>query len=387
MKILHVGKYYPPFMGGMETVLENLATGLTEAGHEVSVIVAGETTAEQQEIVTCPGGSLRLTRLASIGVVNSQPLTMGLVSALRREIQEFRPDLVHLHLPNPLLGLAWMVLQNLPGQASLPPFVIWYHADITRQKLGSVLVGPVVRWCLDAARGICVSSPQLLEQSPALKPSRDRVRTIPFGIAARPWSEVVSTLDGPFLFIGRLVPYKGLEILLKAVAQTGGVRLVLVGDGPLRGSLEARCQDLGLEDRVSLTGPLPRRELVNIMSSARGLVLPSLDSSETFGLVQLEAMAAGLPVVASDLDTGVGDVGVPDQTCLLVKPGDIAALGQALGGLQADPARCREMGERGRAHFTAHYSRDNMIEAVADWYDEILRTGSLQQTQRLNPEV
>lgn len=387
MKILHVGKYYPPFMGGMETVLENLATGLAEAGHEVSVIVAGETASEQRETITSSGGSVRLTRLASLGVVNSQPLTMGLVSALRREIQEFRPDLVHLHLPNPLLGLAWMILQNLPGQSGLPPFVIWYHADITRQKLGSVLVAPVVRWCLNEARGVCVSSPQLLEQSQALSTCRDRVRTIPFGIAARPWTEVVSTLDGPFLFIGRLVSYKGLEILLNAVAQTDGVSLVLVGDGPLRESLKSRCQDLGLGHRVTLTGPLPRQELLDIMSSARGLVLPSLDSSETFGLVQLEAMAAGLPVVASDLDTGVGEVGVPDQTCLLVKPGDSEALGQALELLQTDPARCRKMGEMGRTHFAAHYSRHKMVETVVGWYEEILSTGGQQQFPRRNPEV
>lgn len=371
----------------METVLENLALGLNSAGHEVSVLVAGQSAGDQRETISGDLGSLRLTRLASLGVINSQPLTLGLVSALRREIQEFRPDIVHLHLPNPLLGLAWMVLQALPGHRGLPPFVIWYHADITRQRLGSVLVGPVVRWCLNRAAGICVSSPRLLDRSKALTAHRSKVRTIPFGIDEQPWIGVNSTLDGPFLFIGRLVPYKGLEILLEALAGTEDGQLILVGEGPLRRTLEARIVELGLGDRVTLAGQLPQAAILEIMASARALVLPSLDASETFGLVQLEAMAAGLPVVATDLATGVAEVGIPDRTCLLVPPGDAAALGQVLRQLLSDGDQCRNMGDLGRKHFLASYSRDKMIATIVAWYDEILSSTGQHDSPGNNQEV
>ena len=372
MRILHVGKYYPPFLGGMETVLENLAVGLLDAGQEVSVLVAAQSGKDSRETIDGDGSNGRLTRLARFGVVNSQPLTLGLTRALRREIQDFQPDLVHLHLPNPLLGLAWLTLAAGSRGSDLPPCLVWHHADITRQKMGRALTGPVVRRCLEEAAGICVSSGKLLENSRDLAPYRDKVAVIPFGIDSHPWSEVRSTCAGPFLFIGRLVHYKGLEILIEAIGASDGGELVMVGEGPLQAKLERLVSSLGLGTRVRLAGSLPTKDILSIMGTARALVLPSIDASETFGLVQLEAMAAGLAVVATDLPTGVAEVGQAGQTCLLVSPGDTESLRSALNLLLADKETCRTMGQRGREHFLANYSRPQMISAVLTWYETVL---------------
>jgi glycosyltransferase involved in cell wall biosynthesis len=372
MKILHVGKYYPPFRGGMETVLESLLKGLLEAEQEVSVLVAGQDDLGRREEIQHGDGAADLTRLANLGVLNSQPLTPGLPLALHREIQRFEPDLVHLHLPNPLLAATWLGLGALAGPGGLPPMAVWHHADITRQRLGRRLTAPVVGRCLGRAAGIAVSSETLLENSRDLAPWRGKVRVIPFGLDPDPWQSVESSFNGPFLFVGRLVPYKGLDILVRAMTRVPAGELVLVGEGPLAGSLSRQISELGLENRVTLAGALPRAELLRIMATSRGLVLPSLDASETFGLVQLEAMAAGLPVVASDLPTGVRQVGQEGATCLLVQPGDAAALGRALELLHRDSGLCRELGAGGRRRFLAGYTGRHMITSLLAWYDQLL---------------
>ena len=249
---------------------------------------------------------------------------------------------------------------------------VWHHADITRQRLGRVVVGPVVRRCLAMARGISVASTGLAENSADLAPFRDRVRVIPFGLPAAPWDQVQSDFSGPFLFIGRLVPYKGLEVLLRAIQLVPSAGLVLVGEGPLRATLAGLIRERGLQDRVRLAGRLEDAQVRELMAGCRGLVLPSLDRSETFGLVQLEAMAAGLPVIASDIPTGIRQVGVPDQTCLLAPAGDVPGLAAVLGRVMAEPELGPRLGRAGRERFQELFTRRVMIRNLLAWYEDLL---------------
>ncbi len=373
MRILHLGKYYAPFRGGMETVLQNLTEGLLDAGHEVSVLVAGTDSLTITETIAGPvtGKTGRLLRSAAHGQLNSQPLTPSLYSHLRHEVARLRPDVVHVHLPNPLAAAIW----RLPGpwhRPAGPVLAVWHHADVTRQRLGGLLVRPWTSSLLSAAAGICVSARNLAERSVELAPVRDRIEVVPFGIEERPWIDLEPRRDGPFLFLGRLVGYKGLGMLLEAVRRVPEAELSIVGEGPLRGILREQIRDLGLQRRVSLVGHLDGNELARLMESARALVLPSVDTSETFGLVQLEAMASGIPVIASDLPTGVSEVGVPDETCLLVPPGDAGMLAVALKRLIDDTAMCERLGTAGRHRFLSGFTRKRMIENLVPWYEGLL---------------
>jgi rhamnosyl/mannosyltransferase len=231
---------------------------------------------------------------------------------------------------------------------------------------------PLVRRLLRRAAGICVSTAALKEASPFVRPHADRTRVITFGIDPAPWCDVTPRGRGPFLFVGRLVPYKGLGVLLEALARVPGAELVVVGEGPLAEEIRRAGGRPGLAGRVRLVGACDRAELAGLMAEARAVVLPSLDRSETFGLVQLEAMASGVPVIVSDVETGIARVGEPGVTGLVVGPGDADDLARAIATFQDDPDLARAMGEAGRRRFARHYTRELMIEDLLRWYDEIL---------------
>ncbi|MBE0566865.1 MAG: glycosyltransferase [Krumholzibacteria bacterium] len=367
MRILHLGKYYHPHRGGMETALRELAEGLAARGVEVSVLVAGGDR-DRAEPLTAGGG--RLVRAWTPAVLNSQPLNPTLVGLLHRELAAFDPDLVHLHLPNPLGAAAWLVARA--GRRRRPPLAIGHHADITRQRLGRLAAGPLQEACLRQALGIAVSSAAHRDGSRELAGHRSRTAVVPFGLDPAPWEGVVARGDGPFLFVGRLVRYKGLDVLLDALRDVPEARLAVVGGGPLAGRLARRAEGLGVADRVEWVGEVDHDELVRRLAAARALILPSLDASETFGLSQLEAMAAGVPVIASDLPTGVREVAAPGASHLLVPPGRPGDLAAAMRRLLADPKLALAMGAAGRARQRRDFTRDAMIDRLLAWYGALL---------------
>ena len=147
---------------------------------------------------------------------------------------------------------------------------------------------------------------------------------------------------------------------------------MVIGTGPLAAELERTARRLGVDGRVDWIGDSEPAVLRRHLAAARALVLPSLDTSETFGLAQLEAMAAGVPVIASDLPTGVREVADTASSHLLVPPGDAQALATALRTLADDPARALAMGRAGRARQRRDFTRDAMCRRLLAWYGRLL---------------
>jgi rhamnosyl/mannosyltransferase len=370
MRILQVGKYYHPYKGGMETALRQVCEGLIAQGHEVRALVAGGGATTRREVLGGQAGAL--VRVATWGTWNSQPLTLTLPRVLAREIADFAPDVVHLHLPNPGACWAW---QRLGRRREKPSLAVWYHADITRQRLGGRLVSPLLRRCLGEADGICVSTEALARTSPVLQPWRDKVRVIPFGIDPEPFAGIGPAAAGPFLFVGRLVRYKGLLILVGAVGNLPGAELEIAGSGPLASEVADLIARGGWGDRIRLLGEIPDEALPGLLARSRALVLPSLDRSETFGLCLLEAMAAGRPVVTSDLDSGVLEVNVPGVTGWTAPPGDTAAWTRVLAEVLAAPDEACLRGEAGRRRVRERFPRERMAQDLAQWYVQLARAG------------
>jgi rhamnosyl/mannosyltransferase len=174
------------------------------------------------------------------------------------------------------------------------------------------------------------------------------------------------------LFVGRLVYYKGVDVLLRAIARIPEVAVVVAGDGPLRRELEDTTRLLGLGDRAAFVGEVEPLRLAALYHAATALVLPSVERTEMFGMVQLEAMAAGKPVISTDLPTGVPYVNRHRSTGLVVSPGDRIALERAIREISFNPSVSAEMGAAGRARVLEEFTLERQAKRYESLYRELL---------------
>lgn len=362
LKVLHVGKFYPPHPGGMETHLELLCRTIR---HEVDVEVI--VSADGKETVRETVDGVPVTRIGTRFTLSSASFNPGMARAIRQA----NADVVHLHHPNPTAALSYFAARPR-GR-----LIVTYHSDIVRQKVLGPLVSPLIHALLLRAHAIIASSPQYAASSPVLRRHGKRVRVIPFGIDAAEFQRVAASEVARvraqhggsriILGAGRLVYYKGFEYLVRAV-QRLDARLLIAGDGPLREPLQALVAELGLTDRVTLLGAVP--DLRPYYHAADIFTLPAVARSEAFGIVQMEAMACGLPVVNTSLDTGVPFVSLHGETGLTVPPGDVDALAAALATLLDDPDLRGRMGEAGRLRIEEELSAERMAARTLALYRE-----------------
>ncbi len=311
MKVLHVGKYYPPHMGGMEIYLQQLVLHQSKV-MDVAAIVASDLRRTQVEFLD----GAKIARVASLGVIASMPITPTMAWPIRQN----KADLVHLHTPNPGAALA-LLMSGHSGK-----LIITHHADTLGRKQLRRLTDPFVRRVMERAAAIIVTSKRYLETSEELAPFRDKCRIIPLGIDPTPHKRnddaatknIRATYgEGLILAVGRLVPYKGFEYLIRSMKSVNGV-LLLVGTGPLQDELQGCIQECGVQDKVLMLGRVD--DIAQYYKAAKIFVIPSITRAEAFGLVQIEAMAAGIPVINTDIPSGVPEVSVHGQTGFTVPP-------------------------------------------------------------------
>jgi glycosyltransferase involved in cell wall biosynthesis len=367
MKVLHVGKYYPPVPGGMERVLQLLCEG--ERGQVDSrVLVAGTGRTTVHEV----RNGVPVTRAGSLAMIGS----VGLSPSLPFELSRARRDITVLHEPNPVA----LVSDCVTGGRG--PLVVYFHSEVVRAEWKyALLYRPFLRRVLDRADRIIVASPSMAEGAEQLAPYRHKCVVIPYGIDPAPFAETPAiraravSLRGEgstplVLFTGRLVPYKGVDVLLRAMASIDA-RLVVVGDGPMRGVLQAQARAT-CGGRVTFAGTVPDPELTALYHACDLLVLPSVTRAEAFGMVQIEAMACGKPVVSTSVPSGVPWVNQDNETGLIVRPGDADALAGAVRCLVGDPALRARLGDAGRRRVAREFTAVRMAERTVALYREVL---------------
>jgi len=312
---------------------------------------------------------VRVVRARTLGTVLSQPLAPGLPGLVRREAG----DVVHLHHPNPLGDVA--VLSDRAR-----PLVVTQHSDVVRQRALWPLYGPLVRRAFARAGRIVVASEQYVASSRELSGFAEKVRVIPYGIDGsrfEPGPETAAragelraawgAANRPVvLAVGRLVGYKGFNVLLEAVRGLDVVT-VIVGSGPL----ERALRDVA-GDNVVFAGRVDDAVLPAYYRACDVFCLPSVTIAEAFGVVLLEAMASGKPLLTTSLPTGISAVNRNDQTGVVVPPGDAGALRDALRSLAADETRRAAMGRRAREVFEKEYSSALMAERYLAVYREAI---------------
>jgi rhamnosyl/mannosyltransferase len=362
VKIVHVFKdFYPPLRAGITRYIADVSDAMAQRGHEVEVHVAGVSNSRRDQM---PSGVV-VHRHREIARALSMPIAPGLVS----EVRGLKADIIHVHLPNPIgeLGAA------LNSQT---PCVCSFHAQLGRQRALELLYKPLRTRLFDRSRRIFVSG-ETMAGVPELVGHRSKVQVLPYGVSPRLAPSASSGSGGAashpaggplqLLFVGRLVYYKGIDVLLKALSMAPEANLRIVGDGTDRNRLEALSVQLGVASRTQFLGPIPDDELLKAFADADVFVLPSISRAEAFGLAMAEAMANGMPVISTSLGTGTDWVNLDSVSGVVVQPGDANALAEAIEILGDRDLRARlGAGAFVRAH--EMFSFDRHIDALESAY-------------------
>lgn len=385
IRVIQINKLYYPVTGGIEQVVRQLAEGLKEKT-EMKVLVCRDKGKAVGEYIH----GVPVYRSASLGMFGNLPIPLGLTRNLRKLSKTC--DILQFHMPFPFGDLAGL-FSGFHGK-----IVVWWHSDIVRQKKLMQCYRPVMECFLQRADRIIVATQGHIDGSEYLQPFREKCVVIPFGVdpeleirADLYWNQVgrqknqravIEKKEGlRFLFIGRLVYYKGCDILLEAFAglqQSGNCKhhLVIAGSGPLEGELKKSAKKFHITEHVCFTGALTQEELYQELESCDVLVLPSVARSEAFGLVQLEAMVFGKPVINTWLPSGVPYVSLNQQTGLTVAPGNQKELEEAMRLLWDKPELRCQMGIRARERVKQEFQIKKMIERVELLYQELLNEES-----------
>lgn len=380
MNVMQVCRMYYPMLGGIERIVQDIAEGLCQETN-MSVLTCQVKGAGSEEEIN----GVKVYRCSSMGTFCSLPVSPAFLMQFRKKSR--MQDIIHIHMPFPLADLACL-LSGYKGKV-----VLWWHSDVVRQKKMMYFYRPIMERLLKRADVIMVATEGHIEGSSYLGPYRSKCRVIPFGVergvldsadkylsgfekkqcnSAEVYAEGDNTGDEvKFLFIGRLVYYKGCEVLLHALKDVDRAFLTVIGDGALKGELEQLTSELGIAERVRFLGSVSNDILKQELADCDVFVLPSIAKSEAFGIVQMEAMAYGKPVINTKLPSGVPYVSLDRQTGLTVEPGDDKALAGAMQWLIEHPLERWQFGKAAAKRVREYYNVDYMIDQVLNVYCEL----------------
>lgn len=364
IRVLHIGKFYPPVRGGMETHLQDLCRAMSPLA-DIDVIVGHTQLTTTHDF----DGEIRIHRIGSLGMIASSSICPTMVGAIRNT----SADIVHLHSPNPTAVLSYL------ASGHRGRLVVTHHSDIVRQRVLKFAYEPWLRRLMSRADAIISFSPNYIASSAVLSRHRDKCHVISHGIDPErfrhPDPQTVAEINNRYgdrivLGVGRLVYYKGFEYLIRAIAGTDAT-LLIVGTGPLQAQLENLARSLNVSDRVYFLGDVA--DVTPYYHAAHIFVLPSTARSEAFGIVQLEAMACGTPVINTQLDSGVPYVSLDGVTGLTVPLCDVASLRHSIQRLLTDNALHRRFSRAARDRVRTHFTIEEMARGTLQLYEEVLQ--------------
>jgi len=364
LKVLHVYKDFdPPVQGGIEGFMAR-SCRYQRAWGDVSALTCSRSWRSRK---VCHDG-ISVQEVGEWGRFLQAPIAPLFPLHMRRA----QPDVTVLHMPNPTAEVAWLVA-GCPGS-----LVVRYHSDVVRQARAMKVYAPIQHQVLRRAARILPTSSQYLETSATLAPHRERCQVVPLGIDVaafqQPEGPQVAALHqeygGSFVFFcGKHRYYKGLQVLVDAAAQIGAP-VVIAGDGPERPALIEAASRKGVT--VHFPGALSHAELVNHLHACAVFAFPSIARSEAFGMAIMEAHAAGCPVVATRLGTGVEFINLDGETGYNVEPNNPTALADGINALLANPAKAQEMGNAARKRIETEFGADVIAEREWQCYQESL---------------
>ncbi len=369
MKILHVFKEYYPVVGGIQNHIRVLSGELVkDSNFEVEVLV---TNTKSNSVIEHIDG-VKVIKAGRIAQIASTPISISLFKFLGKA----KPDILHLHFPYPLGELASLFCSGCSK------IVLTYHSDIVRQEKWLHLYMPFLKKVLRKARVIVASTPNNVRGSTLLNKYTDKIEIIPYGIDIERFDKInerkVEEIRRRYesaivLFVGRLCYYKGIKYLLEASKEVDA-QFLLIGNGPYKLELEDLIKRNNLEGKITLLGEVREDELAWYYHAADLLVLPSSHRSEAFGIVLLEGMACGLPLITTELGTGTSFVNSHNQTGLVVPPSDSEALSEAINYVLNSEEIRLKFSQKAKERVRNVFSKEKMVESIKNLYYRLLST-------------
>lgn len=369
MRVLQLGKYYYPYMGGMENHLYLLCNEL-KSRVNLDVLVCNSEAKNVTETID----GVTVTRAAQV----AHAASTSICPTMPLEISRRTYDVLHLHCPHPMGAMSYLFSRR----AHPHKVIVTWHSDIVKQKRLLRAFQPFMNLVLAKASAIICTSPNYMEGSEVLAPFRSKCHVIPYGIDVTQFERTPAIEHEaaairarynhrPLLIgVGRLIYYKGFEYAVRAMREVDA-ELLLVGSGPLRPALEQMARECGVAAKVHFVGEVHNQALAPYYFASSAYVLPSIARSEAFAIVQLEAMACGLPVVNTSIPrSGVPFVSRDGESGLTVPPEDAPAFARALKTILDDKDLARRFGEAGRARVHREFSREVMTERTMALYGE-----------------
>lgn len=373
-KVLHIGKYYPPDLGGIESVTETLVTGLRHRGIDADVLCFGKTATTRIE--NLDGASI--VRAGTVANFSSQPISFSFFWQFLRIIKNYQ--IVHLHTPNPLAAILALIM---PRRTKL---VVHWHSDIIKQKLLLRFFAPFQYAMLKRAEVIIATSPLYVLDSQALQRFSAKVISIPIGI--KPDTSVISDAEvksiraqfpGKYLVfsLGRLIYYKGFDYLIEAARQLPEEYVIVIGGvGELGDKLQAQIDAHQLGAKVFLAGRVSFAALPIYYKACDVFCLPSIEKSEAFGVVLLEAMSHGRPIVATKIfGSGVPWVNRDGVSGINVPVRDATALASALQKICEDKELKSKFEKGALTHFQDTFVESIFLTSVISVYEKLMKSG------------
>lgn len=368
MRILHISKYYYPYIGGVENVCKYVADHST--GHEVAVVCFNEGhTSEVSEV-----DGIKVYRIGALVTIARQAMSFSYYTTLRQVIKSFNPDVIHFHWANPFP--AAILLLVIPKSAKL---IIHWHMDVIKQWIIYRFIKPIETRLLKRANLVAVTSPQYRDGSTPLQPFKEKVRVVPNGIDESmlklPLENDIDAIINKYrgkkivLFVGRHILYKGLEYLIKAERYVkSDCVFVIAGEGPLTQQLMESCQS----KRVFFVGKLSDDLLTRYYYASSVFAFPSITKNEAFGLALAEAMYCYTPAVTFTIPgSGVNWVNLDGVTGIEAPNGDVEAFAKGIDRLLTDETLAKNYAEAAHQRVAEHFTVGKMMEEMDNCYNEL----------------
>ncbi|WP_447643060.1 MULTISPECIES: glycosyltransferase [Chitinophagaceae] len=373
MKVLHIGKFYPVY-GGVEKVMYDFCDGLSNRGIR-SDFLGVNADAKTTNTVKI-NDHFTVYAMSYIRKVASTYLSLSMITQLRKIKDQY--DIIHIHHPDPMVCLA-LYLSGYRGIV-----ICHWHSDIVRQKTILKFYKPLQTWMLKRSSIIAGTSPVYLDYSPFLQPYKNKLVLVPIGIPPVNTSvndvtveKIKSLANGRKIVfsLGRLIYYKGYQYLIEAAKYLNeNICVIIGGKGPLREEFEETIRMNGLESKVFLMGRIEEEDLPAYFSGCDLFCLPSTERSEAFGIVQVEAMAYGKPLVATRIEgSGVSWVNEENVSGLNANIEDAKDLADKINTILGNDALTKRLGMGALKRYEGNFTQKKMVDLIVPLYEQILK--------------